>query len=1236
MKSSDNIAKDAEASRVGRRRYPGVIPFEEKDSEQFHGRKAATQELLLRVMSVRLLLQFAPSGVGKTSLLNAGLFPALRPRNYFPFIVRLNQTTEGLLQAVRTSLVDAARKFGLIDPIIPEAPQSLWMLIAGTQLWSRDLILLTPVLVFDQFEEVFTLHDDGFRKVFASEVGELASGVTRIAPNAEGDAQTSNATAAPAVKIIISLREEYLGKIEEFSASIPDLFRERLRLAPLTPREAEEAIVEPARLAGDRWTSPPFEYEPECLKELIAFIDGSSASVRVIESLTLQLVCQQAETLVMQGQVRGSPAPTVAMADFGGSTGLQLLVRDYFHDVLQKLPSETSRKHARLMFAEGLLDRAGKRLMLEQGEMEEEYHLGKNELDTLEAGGLLRREPRNERVFYEICHDRIAETIAKNRKVRLPRWVMPTLAVAAVFIVVLGWSLVAITTKEKQAAAARDAAVKAQEQTERARHQVEYGLQLVLSEDMVSRLSEAGLADVLRQVLKQSDGDPSSATRGLSSALKLRHQGDIERDQGTVREARRKFDLALANVDALSTQGASTPDPTLMVERARILRRLGSLIADAGDLAQAESTYAESVRLWNSVLNGSADPQKLLDAAETHVEAGVLRHRMGDPERAEADFFEAAHLATKVWRTAYGGTQDGAAGTNFVLGRATLTFADVVLNFGNARGDTEMTALAVALARESNRLRPLSFVAAKGLGTAIAISSQLEGDRSPKGWAQFEESKRLIDHLALVDSGNRRMQRERAAIELMIATAVSSCLQDAPCKKSLPAQQIEKVRFSTLEAIGNLRRLSGLDPDNRSLIADIGWGLKTESSLVAATGNSAAALRLLDDAIVTTRRAKVDGRDVELGVEVALMLRQKSALQRAILAKRKTGNMDEAMASLDEALAELDRLPGPSVILSNARSSIILDKEALLVKSGRTDEAKKLWDSDETRSAPARSILIDRRDRAEALILDALGIIQGPRTNGQSMTSEQWRTVVAKLELAVKEFPFKAAYWRDLSAAQGQMARLAKDKANASNGAAGAAVGRVSDADAAMIEPALREALVANSMAAMLSPEGPAMMAAWKELYRTRRDLAVFFRDQGRTEKVLALTDQDALEAAEFARLYPRSTEAQFYLADANFGLAMLRSESGSAGWEEAYRVAISHGERLAKMEPTNAERRIWIGLARFGLATELERQKRPAAAEDERVLALKACRDGLRLSKASQRREAESCLEKLAIRRVR
>ena len=83
------------------RRFPGVRSFSEVDHTRFFGREVVAEELLLRVLSVRLLLQFAPSGVGKTSLLQAGLFPMLRPHGLFPLMVRLNVVTEPLITALQ-------------------------------------------------------------------------------------------------------------------------------------------------------------------------------------------------------------------------------------------------------------------------------------------------------------------------------------------------------------------------------------------------------------------------------------------------------------------------------------------------------------------------------------------------------------------------------------------------------------------------------------------------------------------------------------------------------------------------------------------------------------------------------------------------------------------------------------------------------------------------------------------------------------------------------------------------------------------------------------------------------------------------------------------------------------------------------------------------------------------------------------------------------------------------------
>jgi hypothetical protein len=212
-------------------RYPGTRPFSDSadDSALFFGRAEEGEELYLRVLSVPLLVQFGKSGLGKTSLLQASLFPRLRQKSFLPVMVRLNVVDETLTLAVARSIEQACKAEGLELPEVRK--EGLWELLSTALVW-RDNLLLTLVLVFDQFEEIFTLRDATFRGELAIELGAL---VTGIAPERlrRGRAGAPERFAArPDVKILISLREDYLGALEEFSAAIPSLFHERLRLIP--------------------------------------------------------------------------------------------------------------------------------------------------------------------------------------------------------------------------------------------------------------------------------------------------------------------------------------------------------------------------------------------------------------------------------------------------------------------------------------------------------------------------------------------------------------------------------------------------------------------------------------------------------------------------------------------------------------------------------------------------------------------------------------------------------------------------------------------------------------------------------------------------------------------------------------------------------------------------------------------------------------------------------------------
>lgn len=70
--------------------YKGPFPFEKGDP--LYGRDTESLELLNRLLGSRVVLLYSVSGAGKTSLLQAGLIPALESRNFVPFpVIRVGE-----------------------------------------------------------------------------------------------------------------------------------------------------------------------------------------------------------------------------------------------------------------------------------------------------------------------------------------------------------------------------------------------------------------------------------------------------------------------------------------------------------------------------------------------------------------------------------------------------------------------------------------------------------------------------------------------------------------------------------------------------------------------------------------------------------------------------------------------------------------------------------------------------------------------------------------------------------------------------------------------------------------------------------------------------------------------------------------------------------------------------------------------------------------------------------------
>ncbi len=218
--------------------YKGLRAFQEVDINDFFGREALVERLVARLAepddAARFLAVIGPSGSGKSSVVRAGLIPALRegalPGSSRWFIVdmlpgahpmkRLEAALQSVAVDTSTSLYDMLHRdeHGLSHAMQRVLPRD-----SGTEL----------VLFVDQFEELFTLGSDE-----ATRAHFLASLV--------------NAVKEPAnrLRVIIALRADFYDRPLLYPG-LGDLLRQRTEvLLPLSPDELERAITGPADRVG--------------------------------------------------------------------------------------------------------------------------------------------------------------------------------------------------------------------------------------------------------------------------------------------------------------------------------------------------------------------------------------------------------------------------------------------------------------------------------------------------------------------------------------------------------------------------------------------------------------------------------------------------------------------------------------------------------------------------------------------------------------------------------------------------------------------------------------------------------------------------------------------------------------------------------------------------------------------------------------------------------------------------
>ena len=215
--------------------YPGLRAFDIAESHLFFGRDAQVAELVSRLERHRFLAVIGVSGSGKSSLVRAGLIPALERGGVSEAERRWRRVVTQPAGAPFESLAEDLAKSGLDGSGVRESSQALTQI--ARQLPADETLLV----VVDQFEELFRY------KALATTTDAVRGARDRQAADAAEFVQLLMEASRqhPAVYVVITMRSDYLGDCAEFR-DLPEALNECQYLIPrMTRQERQEAIELP-------------------------------------------------------------------------------------------------------------------------------------------------------------------------------------------------------------------------------------------------------------------------------------------------------------------------------------------------------------------------------------------------------------------------------------------------------------------------------------------------------------------------------------------------------------------------------------------------------------------------------------------------------------------------------------------------------------------------------------------------------------------------------------------------------------------------------------------------------------------------------------------------------------------------------------------------------------------------------------------------------------------------------
>ena len=247
-----------------------------QENQIIYGRNEEIEDLSQRVLNDIDTIVYGKSGIGKTSIINAGVLPIVRKNGFVPIVLRLDHSNKKkyisqIKEAIGkdVEIIETASAKNVDKELLWEFFHRHKFLVDGER--------VKLMLVFDQFEEMFTLQQTAIiRKEFFKEFADVLNNAMPkdLAFNSE-DSNTEDVQSDIQVEgfasmvnvfdnvnygivcpetqyvndnnihFIFILREDFLSEFEFYTTKIPSLKLHRFALRPLNEEQAAEIITKP-------------------------------------------------------------------------------------------------------------------------------------------------------------------------------------------------------------------------------------------------------------------------------------------------------------------------------------------------------------------------------------------------------------------------------------------------------------------------------------------------------------------------------------------------------------------------------------------------------------------------------------------------------------------------------------------------------------------------------------------------------------------------------------------------------------------------------------------------------------------------------------------------------------------------------------------------------------------------------------------------------------------------------